>query len=114
MVLRRIPILFLILLNIFITNGFEVVYNQNELNSTTLNHKTDTTPIVHQCIAYYYDLAKVGSQFTECAINNSRPIYLCQNCLGYYLHAMDTYDLITNVIQFYLFIVLISKDFWLY
>lgn len=48
--------------------------------------------------------AESASNFTSCAINSSRPIKLCENCVNSYLNVVNSYKNMSQVVYclFYL------------
>ena len=54
-------------------------------------------PIENLCLSYYNKLTLASSKFIECAVNNSRPFHVCQNCLKPYLEVKDVRMLIKSV-----------------
>lgn len=54
-------------------------------------------PIENLCLSYYNKLTVASSRFIECAVNNSRPFHVCQNCLKHYLEVKDVRKLIASV-----------------
>ena len=73
--------------------------NQNFKSSNSIYFDSSisnalSVPIENLCLSYYKKLTYTSGKFIDCAINNSRPFHLCQNCLEAYLEYKDVENLI--------------------
>jgi hypothetical protein len=109
-----------VLIQIFTENtGFELKFKEN-VSPLLLNENLESLfdffnfdkdfptklsiPIENLCLSYYNKLTYTSSKVIECAVNNSRPFHVCQNCLRHYLEYKDVLKLIDSVsITFKLF-----------
>jgi len=79
-----------------LTDDSSLIYFND--SSYELRHRIEPpTPIEPSCLSYYSYLAKLGSLFTQCVVNYSRPFRVCDNCLKYYMEIIDAKKLIQNV-----------------
>ena len=112
MVLKRF-VLLVVLIQIFRRNsGFELKFREN-MSPLLLNENLESLfdffnfdkdfptklsiPIENLCLSYYNKLTYTSSKVIECAVNNSRPFHVCQNCLRHYLEYKDVLKLIDSV-----------------
>lgn len=97
----RILLLLLILVQLScfkgeFTDDSRLLYSND--STYELKHRIEPpTPIEPSCLSYYSYLAKLGSLFTQCVVNYSRPFRVCDNCLKYYMEIIDAKKLIQNV-----------------
>lgn len=81
----------------FLNQSFLINNDQfNKYNDPRISTRPPT-PIEASCLSYYSYLAKLGSLFTQCVVNYSRPFRVCENCLRYYMKITEAKKLIKNV-----------------
>ncbi len=93
-------IIFILVKLSYLTGQFANNPSWPHLNESIYELETNAippTPIEPSCLSYYSYLAKIGSLFTQCVVNYSRPFRVCQNCLKYYIEIKDAKNLIQNV-----------------
>ena len=66
---------------------------------------TKYTTYENDCLSYYIKLNKAFSNFTDCAARTARPFNLCQSCVEQYYRANYIYNLINDVIIYYITIL---------
>ena len=86
---------------------FSIDENYDNILNESFDATRPPTPIEASCLSYYSYLAKLGSLFTQCVVNYSRPFRVCENCLKYYMQITEAKRLIKNVNNTYLQNVLI-------
>ena len=55
------------------------------------------------CLSYANNLSIIASDFLQCALSNSRPLTICENCIKFYLKFQEVYDLMASVKIYFIF-----------
>jgi len=80
---------------------FSIDENYDNILNESFDATRPPTPIEASCLSYYSYLAKLGSLFTQCVVNYSRPFRVCENCLKYYMKITEAKRLIKNDVDLY-------------
>lgn len=50
-----------------------------------------------ECVNLRDIFGNATAEFTLCAVQNSRPLKICQNCVKYYINVVETYENMSKV-----------------
>lgn len=92
---------FALLIIIFNENSIHCIFNRASFLSQLQLFRFDKLFPLHEqdlsCVQYGNNLSSLSSTFLECALNSSRPINICRNCVQYYLQFQNYYNEMMNV-----------------